>query len=65
MPQKPKDLDGKIRDEESEEDDDDMDEDEDEDDEEAKDKTPSEKYLVHGLFGSEDNSSLVRIVLST
>ena len=38
--------------------------DEDEEEEEEKDSS-EEKYLVNGLFGTEDNSSMVRVVLST
>jgi hypothetical protein len=38
-------------------------EDEEEDDEEEKDG--EEKYIVNGLFGVEDNSSTVRVILKT
>ena len=40
------------------------DEEEDEEEEEEKD-SGEEKYIVNGLFGTEDNSSMVRVVLST
>lgn len=33
-------------------------------DEEEK-ESGEEKYIVNGLFGTEDNSSMVRVVLST
>ncbi len=38
--------------------------DEEDEDEEEKD-SGEEKYIVNGLFGTEDNSSMVRVVLST
>jgi hypothetical protein len=58
LPQKPKGLDGKTKDDEDESDD------EDDEEEEEKD-SGEEKYIVNGLFGTEDNSSMVRVVLST
>ena len=56
LPQKPKGLDGKTKDE---------DEDESDDEEEEEKDSGEEKYIVNGLFGTEDNSSMVRVVLST
>jgi hypothetical protein len=38
--------------------------DEEDDDEEEK-NSGDEKYIVNGLFGTDDNSSMVRVVLST
>jgi len=52
-------LDGQIHDEES-------DDEEDEEDDEMSEEKKDAKYLVNGLFGTvEDNSSMVRVVLST
>jgi hypothetical protein len=58
MPQKPKDLDGQVHEEEDEDEMSDSEEDEEE-------KELSEKYIVNGLFGSEDNSSMLRVILTT
>jgi len=41
------------------------DEEDDEDEEEEEKESGEEKYIVNGLFGTEDNSSMVRVVLST
>jgi hypothetical protein len=62
MPQKPKDLKGHIKaeGESSESEEDEM---SDSQDEEKKEHV--EKYIVNGLFGSEDNSSMLRVVLTT
>jgi hypothetical protein len=54
-------LDGKTKGEDEE----DMSEEEDDEDEEEEKDSGEEKYIVNGLFGTEDNSSMVRVVLST